>query len=66
MVNALVFRAEGKAFSYGVAVEDHLGDKTEPMIHLFRKMFHVLSTLHCPTVAVVDGMALRGPVWRNR
>lgn len=41
-VNALVIRAKGKVFSAGVAIEDHLGEKTEPMIHLFHKMFHLL------------------------
>jgi cyclohexa-1,5-dienecarbonyl-CoA hydratase len=59
-VHALVIRAEGKAFSAGVAVEDHLGDKTEPMIHLFHGMFHRLADLPCPSIAVVDGAALGG------
>lgn len=59
-LNALVIRAEGKVFSAGVAVEDHLGDKTEPMIHLFHRMFHCLADVPCPTIAVVDGAALGG------
>jgi cyclohexa-1,5-dienecarbonyl-CoA hydratase len=59
-LNALVIRAEGKAFSAGVAVEDHMGDKTEPMIHLFHKMFHRLIEIPCPTIAVVEGAAMGG------
>lgn len=59
-LHALVIRAEGKAFSAGVAVEDHIGDKTEPMIHLFHKMFHCLIEVPCPTIAVVEGVALGG------
>lgn len=59
-LSALVIRAEGKAFSAGVSVEDHLGDKTEPMLHLFHKMFHLLIEIPCPTIAVVEAAALGG------
>ncbi|MBU8908216.1 enoyl-CoA hydratase/isomerase family protein [Desertibacillus haloalkaliphilus] len=59
-LNGLVIRGEGKAFSAGVAVEDHLGDKAEPMIHVFHKMFHLLLKVPCPTIAVVEGAALGG------
>ncbi|MFM1654524.1 enoyl-CoA hydratase/isomerase family protein [Brevibacillus sp. B_LB10_24] len=59
-LHALVIRAEGKAFSAGVAVEDHMGEKTEPMIHLFHKMFHRLIEVPCPTIAVVEGAAIGG------
>ncbi|WP_018130300.1 enoyl-CoA hydratase/isomerase family protein [Effusibacillus pohliae] len=59
-VNALVIRAEGKAFFVGVAVENHLGEKVEPMIHLFHKMFHLLLKVPCPTIAVLEGPAIGG------
>ncbi|MFC0558372.1 enoyl-CoA hydratase/isomerase family protein [Halalkalibacter alkalisediminis] len=58
--HALVIRADGKAFSAGVAIEDHIGDKAEPMIHVFHKMFHLLAKIPCPTVAVVEGAAIGG------
>jgi cyclohexa-1,5-dienecarbonyl-CoA hydratase len=58
--HVLVIRAEGKAFSAGVAIEDHIGDKAEPMIHVFHKMFHLLVEVPCPTVAVVEGAAIGG------
>lgn len=59
-LHALVIGSEGRAFSAGVAVEDHLGDKAEPMLHLFHKMFHLLVELPCPTISVVNGAALGG------
>ncbi|MFC4769413.1 enoyl-CoA hydratase/isomerase family protein [Effusibacillus consociatus] len=59
-LHALAISSEGKAFSAGVAVEDHMGEKAEPMLHLFHKMFHLLVELPCPTIAVVNGVALGG------
>lgn len=58
--HALVIRAEGKVFSAGVAIEDHIGDKAEPMINVFHKIFHLLTKVPCPTVAVVEGAAIGG------
>jgi cyclohexa-1,5-dienecarbonyl-CoA hydratase len=58
--HALVIRADGKAFSAGVAIEDHIGEKAEAMIHVFHKMFHLLAKVPCPTVAVVEGAAIGG------
>lgn len=57
---ALVIRAKGKVFSGGVSVEDHMGDLAEPMIHMFHKIFHLLSGDLCPTIAVVEGAAIGG------
>ncbi len=59
-VRALVLSAEGKAFSAGVAVEDHLGDRVKPMLEAFHRIFHLLRALPCPTVAAVQGAALGG------
>ncbi|MEK7363950.1 MAG: enoyl-CoA hydratase/isomerase family protein, partial [candidate division NC10 bacterium] len=59
-VRALVMAAEGKAFSAGVAVEDHLGDRVKPMLEAFHRIFHLLRALPCPTVAAVQGAALGG------
>ncbi|MBI3030152.1 MAG: enoyl-CoA hydratase/isomerase family protein, partial [Candidatus Rokubacteria bacterium] len=59
-VRALVLAAEGKAFSAGVAVEDHLGDRVKPMLEAFHRIFHLLRALPCPTVAAVQGAALGG------
>ncbi len=59
-VKVLVFAAEGKAFSAGVAVEDHLGDRVKPMLGTFHQIFRHLDSLDCPTVAAVQGPALGG------
>ncbi len=59
-VRALVLAAEGRAFSAGVAIEDHIGDRVKPMLSAFHQIFRHLHALDCPTVAVVQGPALGG------
>lgn len=59
-LNAFVIQAEGKVFSAGVAVEDHVGELAEPMIHAFHKIFHLLAKISCPTIGVVEGAAIGG------
>lgn len=59
-LRALVISAEGKAFSAGVAVEDHLPDKARFMIEGFHDVFRHLRKLACPTIAAVQGAALGG------
>ncbi len=56
----LVIQAEGKAFSVGVDVEDHMGDKATKMIEIFHGMFRLLDSLELPTLALVNGSALGG------
>ncbi len=58
--NLLVFRAEGKAFSVGVEVADHLGDKANYMIEVFHGIFRRMDSLGVPSLAVVQGAALGG------
>jgi cyclohexa-1,5-dienecarbonyl-CoA hydratase len=59
-LRALVLAAEGRAFSAGVAIEDHMGDRVKPMLEAFHRIFRRLHALECPTVAVVQGAALGG------
>lgn len=59
-LRALVLAAEGKAFSAGVAVEDHVGDRVGPMLETFHRAFRLLDRLDCATIAVVHGAALGG------
>lgn len=59
-IKAFILAAEGKAFSAGVAVEDHLGDRVKPMLGAFHQVFRHLHALDCPTVAAVQGPALGG------
>lgn len=56
----LVIQAEGKAFSVGVEVADHMGDKAEKMIGEFHRMFRLLDALGLPSLALVNGSALGG------
>jgi cyclohexa-1,5-dienecarbonyl-CoA hydratase len=59
-LSLLVIKAEGKAFSVGVEVADHMGDKVERMIDAFHGIFRRLDALGVPTLAVVGGAALGG------
>lgn len=59
-LKALVLRGDGRAFSAGVAVEDHLGDRVKPMLDAFHRVFRTLHALDCVTVAAVHGITLGG------
>jgi cyclohexa-1,5-dienecarbonyl-CoA hydratase len=52
--------AGDRAFSAGVAVADHLGEKLPKMIEVFNKLFISLIEVDKPTIAVVNGLALGG------
>lgn len=58
--HGLIVSAEGKAFSAGVDVGDHLGDKAALMLKIFHRLFLQLAGLDVPTIAVVQGPALGG------
>lgn len=60
VLKALVLAGEGKAFSAGVAVEDHVGERVTPMLEAFHGIFRRLRLLDCMTVAAVHGAALGG------
>ena len=49
-----------KAFSAGVSVGDHLGDKLPKMVEVFNKLFVALIEVDKPTIALVNGVALGG------
>jgi len=57
---AVVFRANGKAFSAGVDVSDHTPDKVADMIREFHGIFRKLAATDALTVAAVNGAALGG------
>ena len=59
-LKAVLIEAEGKAFSAGVDVEDHMGDRAKPMLEAFHGIFRRLHALDCPTVSAVQGAALGG------
>lgn len=59
---AVVFEAAegGRAFSAGVAVEEHAAETIYQMLETFHNIFRVLEEIAKPAVAVVDGAALGG------
>jgi cyclohexa-1,5-dienecarbonyl-CoA hydratase len=59
---AIVFDAsvEARAFSAGVAVEEHVAETVKQMLDSFHLIFRSLERVAKPTIAVVDGPALGG------
>ena len=59
---AIVFDADKncRAFSAGVAVEDHVQDTIFQMLDTFHSIFRLLEQIAKPSIAVVDGAALGG------
>jgi len=59
---AIVFdAAEGsRAFSAGVAVEEHMAETVFKMLDTFHAIFRSLAQISKPVVAIVDGPALGG------
>ena len=59
---AVVFEAADgiRAFSAGVAVEEHVAETVYQMLESFHYIFRTLEDLSLPTVALVDGPALGG------
>jgi cyclohexa-1,5-dienecarbonyl-CoA hydratase len=60
VLKALVISGEGKAFSAGVAVEDHAPERVPDMLGVFHDIFRRLRALDCMTVAAVHGATLGG------
>jgi cyclohexa-1,5-dienecarbonyl-CoA hydratase len=59
---AVVFdaAADCRAFSAGVAVEEHVAETIYQMLDSFHAIFRTLEQLARPTIAVIDGPALGG------
>ena len=59
-LKVLLIKGEGKAFSAGVDVGEHLGDKVHEMIEVFHGIFRRMDQLGLVSVASVQGAALGG------
>jgi cyclohexa-1,5-dienecarbonyl-CoA hydratase len=56
----ILLAAEGKCFSAGVDVGEHMGDMAPKMIEVFHRMFRLLDAVRIPTVSSVFGSCLGG------
>ena len=56
----LCFTGEGKHFSFGASVEEHVGEKARGMLKAFHGLFGRLVDLSVPTAAAVKGRCLGG------
>ncbi len=56
----VLFNAEGKAFSAGVDVGEHMGDMAPKMIETFHRMFRLMDGFEIPICASVFGSCLGG------
>lgn len=59
-LKVVLFRAQGKAFSAGVDVGEHMGGLAPKMIEVFHRMFRLMDGLGIPTLAAVHGSCLGG------
>jgi len=59
-LKVLLIKAEGRAFSAGVDVGEHLGDQVKEMIEVFHGIFRRLDKLGLTSIAQVQGAALGG------
>jgi cyclohexa-1,5-dienecarbonyl-CoA hydratase len=57
-LKAVVFKAEGKAFSAGADIGEHEPERAEGMITSFGRMFQLFEALPLPVVMAVQGAAL--------
>ncbi len=59
-IRVLVLKGEGKAWSAGADVSEHLPGKFEEMLEVFGELCELLRTYPIPTIAAVDGLCLGG------
>ena len=56
----IVFRGEGKHFSFGASVEEHNADRVGDMLPIFHTFIGKLLECNIPTLAQVSGLCLGG------
>ena len=56
----VVIKSEGKAWSAGADVEEHLPDKFRDMLKVFGELCELLREYQLPTIAAVNGLCLGG------
>lgn len=58
--SVLLIRGEGRCFSAGMDVGDHLPENVERMFEVFHQMFDHLAALQIPTISAVHGATMGG------
>jgi cyclohexa-1,5-dienecarbonyl-CoA hydratase len=59
-MKAIIFSAEGKNFSYGASVEEHLPERVGQMLPHFHNFIDKIISSPVPTIAKVNGMCFGG------
>jgi len=59
-LKAFLFAAEGKHFSYGASVPEHVAGKVEEFLPAFHGLFDALIDASLPTIAAVQGVCFGG------
>jgi cyclohexa-1,5-dienecarbonyl-CoA hydratase len=59
-LKAFLFTADGKNFSYGASVPDHVAGQVEEFLPAFHRFFRDLAQTGVPTIAAVSGLCLGG------
>lgn len=59
-IRLLHIRGQGRCFSAGMDVEDHLPEKVKPMLETMRAVLLSLDEMPIPVICVLHGMALGG------
>ena len=59
-IKVLIFDHKGKAFSAGVDISDHMGEKASIMLKEFHKVCKSIISFEAPTIAMTRGSALGG------
>lgn len=59
-LKAFLFRADGKHFSYGASVPQHVAGEVEKFLPAFHGVFTALVEAGVPTIAAVQGLCLGG------
>jgi cyclohexa-1,5-dienecarbonyl-CoA hydratase len=59
-LKAVCLEGEGKHFSFGASVPEHLPEKVDKMLPAFHELFRVMANSHVTTLAAVRGQCLGG------
>lgn len=59
-LKALIITGDGKHFSYGASVEEHMADKVGDMLPRFHRLIGLVLRSPVPTIAKVSGFCLGG------